>query len=60
MECLRFDIKEQTVAVTAEICTQNKAQCSKTLHRFSRLFSGTKDLANFWKFGHYLRYFLQP
>lgn len=27
MECLRFDIKEQAMADTVEICTQNKAQC---------------------------------
>lgn len=42
MECLRFDIKQQEMAVAAEICTQNEARCSYILDRFSRLFSGTE------------------
>lgn len=47
MECLMFDIKEQAMAATTEICTQNKAQCSYILHRFRKLFSGTEDLVSF-------------
>lgn len=53
MECLMFDISKQVMAVAAEICTQNKAQCSHILRWFSRLFAGTETLDNFKNFEHY-------
>lgn len=53
MECLIFYIREQVMAVTAEICTQNKALFLYLLHWFSRLYAGTEVLVSFKNFEHY-------